>query len=91
MKTRTLVSLVSFNDNQGTMNPMYMGLNRGICSRDWMEGDVQVLDEEHAKEVHQQGTDAEPQEEQKGDGMGAETPVQVTLLRLKRLRFHDDT
>lgn len=51
---------------------------------------AQVLDEEHAEEVHQKGADAKAQEEQEGNRVSTETPVQFALLRLERLLFHDD-
>ena len=51
---------------------------------------AQVLDEEHAEEVHQKGADAKAQEEQEGNRVSTEAPVQFALLRLEWLLFHDD-
>ena len=48
-----------------------------------------MLDEENTKEVHQQRAQANAQETQQGDRMGAETPVQVSLARLEGFLFHD--
>lgn len=51
---------------------------------------LQVVDEEHAKEIHQQCADAEAQEAQKRDWVAAEAPVEVALLRLEGLLFHGE-
>jgi hypothetical protein len=53
------------------------------------EKNIQMLDEENTKEVHQQRAQANAQETQQGDRMGAETPVQVSLPRLEGFLFHD--
>ena len=44
---------------------------------------IQILNEKNSKQVHQESSNAKSQETDEGDGMGAETPVQVSLLRLR--------
>lgn len=53
-------------------------------------GGIQVLDKEHAKEVHQQCADAEAEKTEEGDRVGAEAPVEFALLGLEGLVFHGE-
>lgn len=43
---------------------------------------LQVLDKQNSKQVHQQRSDAKAQEAHQRYRVGAETPIQVSLLRL---------
>lgn len=64
------------------------------CPNEWVactrRFNVQVVNEENAEQVHQQRTQTEAEEYKEGDGMRAESPVQVSLLglRLEWLLLH---
>lgn len=62
----------------------------GLLDRFKLEGGkgVQVVDKEDPEEIHQQCAEAEGEKAEKGDWMGAKTPVEVALLWLKGLLFH---